>query len=236
MLIAVGVLTSLGFWQVRRLHGKQSLLAEWTARSQLPARPLQEVMATSTEREYRRVTARGSYDHEHSILLLHVRRANREGARVLTPLHRSDDPDGPAVLVDRGWIPWNLTDSFLDQDRSEAPVQVTGVLRIVDFGKLPAEETTGWRTRWNRLQPAALQAQLPYRLAPLLLFRLDDGTGTPPLAGLEPPRSHVDHRGYAITWFSMAAIAFGTWVGMGLQQGREAEGRAILRAPARRRD
>ena len=100
-----------------------------------------------------------------------------------------------------------------------------------------SETRDQWRASclsWHGLSPApgraeapsqaqveALQAQVPYRLAPLLLQAEADGKTELPLGGFERPRSPVDHRSYAITWFSMAAVALGTWVGLGVKQGRD---------------
>jgi len=46
------------------------------------------------------------------------------------------------------------------------------------------------------------------------------GDGALPLGEFERPRSRVDHRSYAITWYGMAAVAAGVWIGWGIQQAR----------------
>ena len=42
---AVAALCALGSWQVKRLHWKQELVAEWNARIDQPAAALDEVLA-----------------------------------------------------------------------------------------------------------------------------------------------------------------------------------------------
>lgn len=232
MLVAVTVLGGLGIWQVRRMHWKEERIAEWTQRARAEPVGLGALLADGIPNpealEFRRVTARGRYDTRETVVLMHVPRDRADGARVLTPLRLGADAPFPAVLVDRGWIPRDRVEAFLAEDARSGEVTVTGVLRAVDFGGEPGEPTAaGRRVRWNRLRPPALQGQLPYALAPFILMREDDGKVALPRGGYDPPRSRVDHRSYAITWFGMAALAVATWVAIGIQQGRESR----LRAP-----
>lgn len=227
---AVVVLCSLGAWQVRRHHWKQALLADFTQRLEQPPAALADALADPAAHEFRRVRVVGRYDLSQSVLLLHVRRGLAEGARVLTPLRPAERP-GSALLVDRGWIPLEEVETFPDADRSPEPVEVVGVLRALDLAGAAPRSPASRRVRWNRLRPELLQAQIPYPLAPLLLVREDDGTGRLPLGGVEPPRSRVDHRGYALTWFALAAIALATWVGLGVSQGRRGTGPPAPPAP-----
>ena len=224
---AVTALCALGTWQVKRLVWKQGLVAEWNARIDQPPATLDAVLADPEAFQYRRVHARGVYATEDSILVEPVPRGLLEGARLLTPL-RVGGPDapGPWILVDRGWIPVGERERFLASDRSLEPVAVTGLA----FALAPTDAVPGTRAtrrvHWLRFDPtraaqvAELQAQLPERLARVLVQREDTGDGRLPLGGFERPRSRVDHRSYAITWYSMAAIAAGVWVGFGIQQGR----------------
>jgi surfeit locus 1 family protein len=224
---AVTALCALGTWQVRRLHWKQELIAEWNARIDQPAAALDEVLTDPDAFQYRRVRASGVYATGDSILVEPVSRGMREGARVLTPLRVGGlDAAGPVILVDRGWVPAGEGERFLAGDRSTGPVEVTGLA----FALAPTETAPGShptrRVHWLRFDPtraaqvSELQAQLPHRLERVLLQREDAGDGALPLGGFERPRSRVDHRSYAITWYAMAAVAAGVWVGFGIQQGR----------------
>jgi surfeit locus 1 family protein len=224
---AIASLCALGTWQVRRLHWKQALVAEWNARIDQPAAALEEVLADPEAFQYRRVRASGVYATGDSILVEPVTRGLLEGARVLTPLRVGpEDARGPVILVDRGWVPAGQRERFLAGDRSTGPVEVTGlVFALAPTDATPASRSTR-RVHWLRFDPtraaqvAELQAQLPQRLARVLVQREDAGDDQLPLGGFERPRSRVDHRSYAITWYAMAAVAAGVWVGFGIQQGR----------------
>jgi surfeit locus 1 family protein len=224
---AIGVLCALGTWQVKRLYWKQGLVAEWNARIDQPPASLDEVLTDPEAFQYRRVYAWGVYATEDSILVEPVTRGLREGARVLTPLRvGTPDAPGPVILVDRGWIPAGERERFLATDRSPGSVEVTGLVFALAPGDAAPGSQAVRRVHWLRFDPtrskqvSELQAQLPHRLERVLVQREDAGDGRLPLGGFERPRSRVDHRSYAITWYSMAAIAAGVWVGFGIQQGR----------------
>ncbi len=226
MLGAVALLCALGTWQVRRLAWRQGVLAEWNARIDAPPLDLAQALAPG-DHAYRRVEVRGRYDHARSVLVLNVSRDGRDGARVITPL-LLDAPEGgaQALLVDRGWIPWiRIQDFPAGVPGDDAPVEVRGLLFDLELGGAAPGTLDEPRRRWMRFDPsrhaAQLQAQLPYRLAPLLIQREDEGSETLPLGGFERPRSPVDHRSYAITWYSMAVVAVGVWIGLGVQRGRQ---------------
>jgi surfeit locus 1 family protein len=224
---AVAGLCALGSWQVRRLHWKQALLAEWNARIDLPPAALEQVLADPEGFQYRRARARGVYETEHTILVEPVARGLLQGARVLTPLRVGGPEDaGPVILVDRGWIPVGERERFLAGDRGEAPAEVAGLVFALAPGTAAPGSAPSRRAHWLRFDPtraaqvSELQAQLPYPLSRVLLQRQDAGDDVLPLGGFERPRSRVDHRAYAITWYSMAAIAVGAWIGFGIQQAR----------------
>jgi surfeit locus 1 family protein len=223
------VLCTLGVWQVRRLHWREADLAAKNAQIDREPLALADALADPVAHAYRRVRARGTYDRTQSIVVAPVSRGLEEGARVLTPLLIPDA--GLAVVVDRGWVPSSELEAFLAADPSKGsrPVEVTGLAFRLDPGPAApgTAEPSSRRVRWTHFDPSrpaqveALQAQLPYRLAPLLLQAQADGTSELPLGGFERPTSPVDHRSYAITWFSMAGVALATWLGLGLKQGRE---------------
>jgi len=238
---AVGVLCTLGAWQVRRLHWREADLAAKNAQIDLEPLALADALADPAAHAYRRVIARGTYDRAQSIVVTPVSHGLEEGARVLTPLLVPGP--GLAVVVDRGWVPSSQLDAFLGAELGQGPlpVEVTGLAFVLDVADaVPGtRDPASRRLRWAHFDPSrpaqvkALQEQVPYRLAPLLLQAQADGTTQLPLGGFERPTSPVDHRSYAITWFSMAAVALATWVGLGLKQGRDraAQELRVVRPP-----
>jgi len=224
---AVAILCGLGTWQVQRHHWREADLAAKRARLAQPPLPLAEVLADPEAAAGRRARARGRYDHDQAIVVVRVPRDGREGARILAPLRT---PDGFAVVVDRGWAPYPALAETLESGEPEGSVEVVG--RVFPLAMEPVEPGSAERRRveWVRFDPhrpghpTALQAQVPYPLAPVLLQReAEPGSALWPRGGISEPTSPVNHVHYAITWYGLAAIALATWVGLGLRGGQEAE-------------
>ncbi|MDA0565921.1 SURF1 family protein [Streptomonospora sp. S1-112] len=135
----------LGFWQWGRGEDKAAAAALQEANIAADPVPVQELTAPGEdvppEDRWRQVTATGTYDTEHELLV-----RNRDGSRgvglhVLTPLVTDD---GPALLVNRGWIeqPPSATARPEVPPAPEGEVTVTGRLQ---FSETP--ENTGIRVR-----------------------------------------------------------------------------------------
>src|SRR5437764_10468214 len=109
-LVGAALLVSLGVWQLRRLAWKEALIAAAESRAHaapvaIPP-PAQWAGLKSSEYEYRRVEARGTYDYSHQELVfgaLEPRgRYGGVGYFVMTPLRLAD---GSAIVVNRGFVP-----------------------------------------------------------------------------------------------------------------------------------
>lgn len=224
---AVALLCGLGTWQVQRHFWREADLAAKRARLALPPLPLAEVLDDPEAAAGRRARARGRYDHAQAIVVVRVPREGREGAQILTPLRTSE---GAAVVVDRGWAPYPALGEILESPEPTGSVEVVGQVFPLPLEPVEPGSAEERRVEWVRFDPhrpghpTALQAQVPYRLAPVLLQRqAEPGSASWPRGGLSEPTSPVNHVHYAITWYGLAAIALATWVALGLRGGREAE-------------
>lgn len=192
----LGLTLSLGVWQVERLHWKLGVLAAIDRAEAAPPVPL-----PADPVPFEKVALRGRMRDD---LQAHYGSEVRStvsgpalGSQLITPLER---PDGPPVLVDRGWL----------ADGAALPAD-PGTVTVVGYVR-PAE-TPGWfapatdlqAKRFWSLDPAAIGAALGLaRVAPFTVVALGPAAG-----GLEPaqslPRPPNDHLGYAITWFGLSA-------------------------------
>src|SRR5690606_29565664 len=209
-LALVVLFVNLGFWQLRRLDQRREYVQQVESRSQLPAQPLAEAL-TGELLEYRPVTAVGEFDPAEEVLLRGRSLDGSPGFNVLTPLVLAD---GSAVLVERGWVPYGSDTVPVETAPPPAgTVTVTGRLRAPHaprpgtFG--PRDPPTGELTQTYYPDVERLQPQMPYDLVPAYV----ELTGVEPPHPLElpaplpePDLGEGPHLGYAIQWFSFAAI------------------------------
>lgn len=223
LLLVVAVATaSLGVWQVRRHVWKRDLIEERNAR--VDQAPLGVAQLTGAEVDYRRVRVVGSYDADRSFIVHREPNELRAGVRLFSPLVLgSPQSDFEAVLVDRGWLPHQDLSRILDETRAAPEADITALvtpMQLADATPASADPRSEWLYFDPRFHGTHAQSGVPYRFAPFLLLR-DAGTGEGyPRGGYERPKSHVDHRAYAATWFAMSVAALGLWIGLGFERRR----------------
>lgn len=212
-VVALGML-ALGFWQLSRLAERRALNATIAARLDLPRVDVNTLAwpADPAPLDFRPALAQGVFDYDQEIVWRTQAYNGAPGVHVITPLRLAEG--GPAVLVDRGWIPYTLAEARTPFREAEAAV-VIGVLRV------PARPLSDLRPRdpatgpglprldaWFWLDVDALAAQMGYALAPMVLVRTEPVD--PAQLPIPNPSLALDegpHLTYAIQWFSFAAIA-----------------------------
>jgi surfeit locus 1 family protein len=206
-LILLGILLSLGFWQLDRAEQKRALLAEYHGPGEATVIRLEPGTVSIDGRRYRFASAVGRYDPAHQFLLDNRVHRGRVGYHVLTPFKLRDSQ--VAVLVNRGWVPIEGDRTRLpDPHADEMPKTVKGRIRQPPTGGFMLGEEVprrGWPYRIQRIDLDRLQRELGYTLLPVVLL-LDpeqpDGFArdwTPLRFG---PERNV---GYAVQWFGLAA-------------------------------
>lgn len=218
-LSLIVLFVSLGLWQLRRLDQRQTYNALLESRLEAQPQPFDLLkeeydLAASEEVEnaaaYRRAEATGRFDAESEVLLRSRALDGQPGYHVLTPLLLGGNR---ALLVDRGWVPFELDEPPIAQAAPPTgEVRVTGILfptqeQPTGFGaKDPAE---GELDAVFYVNTERLEQQLPYKLEPIYL---ELGQQTPPQISqlpvhpMPPELTGGSHLGYALQWFSFAAI------------------------------
>jgi surfeit locus 1 family protein len=207
---ALLVLLALGVWQIERLQWKEGLIAAMDA----PPVPLPHDLTDARKLEFRRVTARGVFEHDREIYRYATGADGKTGVEVITPL-RLDD--GALLLVDRGYVPERLKDPG-----ARAAGQVTGEVEIE--GRLRVPHARSWAVSllpgnrpeedfWLTVDPQAMAAR--HSLADVLPFWVDAGPAANPGGwprGVGAVRLRNDHLQYAITWFALAGALAAIYV------------------------
>ena len=232
VLVAVVVMVMLGFWQLRRLDEVTSSNDRVRSRLAPPVLPVDHVLTSGVDPEdavYRRVEASGRFDDGQEVVLDNRSDQGRAGKHLLTPLVIES---GRALIVDRGWVPLDLSS---DQATAARPpsgtVRVVGVLfsseRKGAFG--PTIPPQGRLSAFPRVDVARIAQQLPYPAFPLYLRIVSQA---PPQAGelpIPPGMPVLDngpHLSYAVQWFLFATVALTVF---GALARREAKRRLKIR-------
>jgi surfeit locus 1 family protein len=207
-VVAVAVIAAtiaLGNWQTRRAEEKLELARRLDEASRAGAMAVPGAPVSADAFEHRRVVARGRFVGSATLFLDNKVRSGVAGYEVLTPL-RLDSGD-VHVLIDRGWI-------AAGDRRSLPAVPVpAGTQAVEGIGAVPpkrilelAPENESGRLRQN-LVIERESARLGLALQPFVILQTsvaDDGLTR---TWLPPDTNVARHRGYALQWYTFAALA-----------------------------
>lgn len=209
-LIALAILVSLGLWQLQRLEWKEGLIGRMQARIHAAPQPLSPrenwLKLQLVDYEYRRVVARGVYEHEFETVVFHAGGSGvlEAGWLVMTPLRLSS---GGRILINRGFVPMALQEpATRAAGQIKGETEVVGLLRAPEPRNLftPADKTDS-RAMFVK-DPAAIAAR--FKLDDVAPFLIDaDASPMPggwPKGGQTTMSIPNNHFSYALTWFGLA--------------------------------
>ena len=220
VLLGALVCARLGIWQLDRLRERTNANAHIALMRSLAPLTLPSSEDLSTQ-EYRAAQGRGTYDFDNQVAIRNQAYEGQVGYRLLTPLRLEGAHDGApgmlsSILVDRGWIPAEGNENPQDWRKYDlaSPTEVTGMLRLgqdgPSFGGVaqPPSPSGEMADFWMYIDVAQIGRQLPYAVLPVYLQA--DSIHSPsnfPVAQIEDLElTEGPHRGYALQWFSFAAI------------------------------
>ena len=215
VLALIVVMLNLGFWQLRRLEERRdlnTLQAERTAEEAVvPGELVAAAAAGGVEVvEYRVVEVTGRYRAADEVAVRNRTFGGLPGVWLLTPLALAE---GPAVVVNRGWVPQSGSDPA-GRPPSPVPdgeVTVRGHVRLSQqrTGLGVADPARGRLASLARPDIDRYAAQLDYPVYPfyLQLTGQDPPPGDYPVMVALPAPGDGPHLGYAVQWFIFTAIA-----------------------------
>jgi surfeit locus 1 family protein len=211
VLAGSAVCIRLGIWQLDRLAQRRLFNAQVTSMRAEPMLDLnQNIPVDIAKMEWRAVTVTGEYDFEHQVAMRNQYHGTEYGYHLITPLKFS----GGTVLVNRGWIPADGNSTPADWRKYDevGVVTVTGQIRLGQekpaFGGVA--DAYGKLDVWNNLNVDRIAAQSPYPMLPVFIQQDEiAGDDVPPIPFQpEVELTEGPHFGYALQWFSFAAILF----------------------------
>lgn len=216
-LVLLAILIRLGFWQLDRAEEKRQLLSFIEHQQSLPAISFAAVDSTENGEQlaYRQMQMRGEFDSSHYWLVDNKVFRGKVGYEVVAPFFTSD---GEAVLVNRGWVaapPHREVYPAVSFPESE--VEIRGRFIPVSNNKmvrnLGSSAMAGqWPIRIQQLAISdaqqALQSEslINRSLPPEILQLSPNDPSALEMVWRDVNVSASKHQGYAVQWFSMAAV------------------------------
>lgn len=222
LLAGMGVVVAgvmLGNWQMRRADEKAHLAAAYVAEE--VREPVSLDLAHSAP--WQRVRVEGEWVSEGTILLDNRIHEGRAGYHLLQPLRL--DADGALVLVNRGWLA-----AVADRSAVPDPVAATGrgrvegVLRPPEGKPLLLGERPDAGKVWQFLDLGAYRQGTGLAVADWVVFQTSPAPDGLARDWPRPGSGEERHQGYALQWYSLAAVAM---VFTGLFGVRQARGKRL---------
>lgn len=210
VLVVVGLFGLAGVWQLQRLVERREHNTFVMRQRSRPVASIGDVFDRPDDAEQRQVRASGRYDTGREVVLRGRSDRGRPGNHVLTPLVMSG---GRAVIVDRGWVPFELDrPPVVDALPPEGTVEVTGVALPTEGGPpltRAASDDSAPRVL-SRIDVGRLSRSLPYETFPMYVVlsqQQPEQSGELPDPVTLPGLDEGPHLLYAIQWFAFIAIA-----------------------------
>jgi len=215
-LFFIALFARLAIWQMDRRQ--QRLAANRIISAQLDAKPLQYAaldQATAADprfasaHQWRSISVTGTWDAAHQFVWRNQALGNNWGYDVLTPLLPAS---GPAILIDRGWIPAGQTSA--GPNSVPAPASGTVTVRAWLQPSQPGARPHGIPAGQVLVVDTASMARgLPYPLIDGYGQLVHESPASPHAPSTQPGPALDDgpHLAYAVEWVLFAFIAIGGW-------------------------
>lgn len=212
----IALTIALGNWQTRRAEEKLEAgrMLDEAARGPVLQVPPARVGSAGFER--RRVAARGTFVAGDTFFLDNKVMHGAVGYHVVTPLRL--ESGGMHVLVNRGWIAAGDRSRLPDVPLPEGVQTIEGVAVVpgTRFLELAPEAESG-SLRQNLVLPRE-EKRLALSLQPFVIEQTSDARDGLVRAWERPDSGVERHRGYALQWYSFAALAAVLYVALGFKR------------------
>ena len=212
-LVLAALFVRLGAWQWQRGEERAAAATRF-------ARGAETVLELGTRDPgetplYQRIGVEGELDTIHQFLLDNRTFEGRAGYEVLTPLRRAD---APALLVDRGWVPFTGSRARLPDVTVTAggPLRLTGRVAVLPSpglasGRAAPAGTGPWPKVTSYPDMAQLAGALGQPLSSRILL-LDPAAPDGYVRAWQPPGlPPLRHFSYAVQWWSFALATLVLW-------------------------
>lgn len=210
--LSVFVMVNLAFWQIDRLHQRQSFNAVLTARIPAASAPLADVLAKypkPSDAEWYRVTVAGTYLRGEDVTVVNVIQDGQAGHDGVTPLLLDN---GQVLLVNRGFVPLSMVIPQAPAGR----VSIEGRLRVSAVRRTGAvsDASAGDLSEVQRIDIDRLAGQLPNKPVAMYVELLGSNPAdSDRLSRInDPVFTNGAHLSYSLQWFLFSSFAIAGWL------------------------
>jgi surfeit locus 1 family protein len=228
ILVLLGI--ALGNWQTRRAAEKTLLQAKLEQGMAAAPLKLDASPVDPARLEFHRVIVTGEFVPNWPVFLDNRPQAGRAGFILLMPFKIAGADK--YVLVARGWLPRNTAehDRLPPFTTPSGQVKIEGraVRQLARAMQLGTPAPLKPNALVQNIEPAELARASGLDLLPVVVEQTGPGTaGEGLLRNWPAPSLDIDrHKGYAVQWYALAAMAFLFFVMTGFRSGRPKTGQA----------
>ncbi|MFW0777481.1 MAG: SURF1 family protein [Rickettsiales bacterium] len=189
IVLATGLLCTLGMWQIERLAWKNDLIADIKAGQHAPT-----LNVWKDDAYYRNIEIEGTFIHDKTLKKVGRVQGKTMVYLQLTPFQLET---GEIVLVNRGYVPEDAQASM------PGAASITGIIRPLRGKRLFTPDNHPEKNLWlyEDIDAMSRFTGLPLENA------IIETTGDSRISDDQPEfKLRNDHLGYAITWFLLAVI------------------------------
>jgi cytochrome oxidase assembly protein ShyY1 len=210
VVVLAAACARLGVWQIHRLEHRQAENAVITRHLAAEPVPLATVLGrgerVDDQSEWTRVRATGTYDVADEVTVAFTTRDGAPGVDVVTPLVMAD---GPAVLVDRGWMATKNTRERPANVPPPPPGKVTVMGWLRQDSEADDNAVKPLEGQVRAISSKGMASSVPHQLVDgYLNLRSQDPPAAKPLElELKPELGQGPHFFYALQWWFFGGLA-----------------------------
>jgi surfeit locus 1 family protein len=219
----IGLFLALGNWQLIRAQEKQAAQERLDALGREPPIALPASKINPGEYQFRSVQVEGQFEPRCTIYLDNRIREHVPGYEIVTPLRIGGSDK--YVAVNRGWIAGTGDRTALPPvSLPEGEVKIVGTAVIPNERRVELSAQTEEGSLWQNLVLERYRQWCQLDLVPIVI-RQTSSTADSLLRNWPRPDRGIDvHRGYALQWFSLAALVLVLFLVLNVKRGSRGPG------------
>ncbi|MEM8797253.1 MAG: SURF1 family protein [Pseudomonadota bacterium] len=224
-VVALGILLTLGSWQVNRLWWKNELIRKVEERISETPLPLENLVdrnrvpsVSRSELEYRPVTVTGRFIGEREFHY-YATYDGKPGYHIYHPYELTGELSGTVLFINRGFVPVeqkNPRDRPDSLPAFDTETPVAGLFRWPDTAKpnafTPDNDIAAniffWRDLNLMIEESGIQNS---EVMPFFVYENEKDPNVLPIGSVSIIEFPNNHLSYAITWYGLAATLMGVY-------------------------